>query len=200
MYSYQYPHPALTADCVLFALHNNALQVLLIQRKNNPCKGMWAFPGGFMDIDEDIESCAKRELFEETGLEVSSLRQFHVYSHPRRDPRERVVSVAHYALVNLQPVVGGDDAEHARWFPVDALPPLAFDHADMFRQALLTLRQSLYYHPAGLHVLPKQFTPQQLAHLYAAIEGKPIDADDLQLQLLKLHIVERVGQNLLQYC
>ncbi|MBP3763273.1 MAG: NUDIX hydrolase [Bacteroidales bacterium] len=140
-YVYDYPHPAVTADCVVFCLDGGVLQVLLIQRAHEPCQGMWAFPGGFMDIDETAEACAVRELKEETGLEVSDIRQVGAYSAVDRDPRERVVTIAFYALVPPSAVAGGDDAVAARWFPVHDLPPLAFDHATILRHALAALHR-----------------------------------------------------------
>lgn len=139
MYSYRYPHPALTADCVLFCRVGQQLKVLLIQRGNEPYKGCWAFPGGFMNMDETTEQCALRELREETGLEIDHVQQLGVYSAVDRDPRERVVTVAYYAVIDQLPVQGGDDAAHAQWLLVDELPPLAFDHNQILLDALQRL-------------------------------------------------------------
>ena len=136
-YHYKYPHPNVTTDCVVFAYNDeHQLHVLLIQRGNEPCKGRWAFPGGFLNIDEDGETGALRELREETGLVVDHARQFHTFTDPKRDPRERVISIAYWALVPMQQVKGDDDAAQARWFPVNNFPPLAFDHDEMLRLAL----------------------------------------------------------------
>lgn len=140
-YTYDYPRPALTADCVLFCRdENNALSVLLIERGGEPYKGCWAFPGGFLEMDETIEECAARELQEETGLALQSpLSQLGCYSRVDRDPRGRVITVAFYAVVEKAAVTGSDDARDARWFPLAALPPLAFDHAQILRDALKRL-------------------------------------------------------------
>ena len=135
-YTYKYPHPAVTADCVVFAVDGDELKVLLIQRGNEPYKGKWAFPGGFMEMDETLEECALRELKEETSLQPEKIEQLHAFSSVNRDPRERVITVAFYTVVKLAEVRGGDDAGDARWFPVTQVPPLAFDHEEMFKMAL----------------------------------------------------------------
>ena len=136
MYTYRYPHPAVTADCVLFCRDGGQLKVLLVERGNEPYKGCWAFPGGFMNMDETTEQCALRELQEETGLVVGEVQQLGAYSAVDRDPRERVITVAYYAVVDPHPVKGGDDAARATWWPVDQVPPLAFDHETILHDAL----------------------------------------------------------------
>ena len=134
-YTYKYPRPAVTADCVVIAQATR--EVLLIQRGIEPFKGCWAFPGGFMNMDETTEQCAVRELEEETGLRVSSLRQIGTYSKVDRDPRGRTITVAYLALIDAPvSVKGQDDAAHAQWFPLSALPPLAFDHAEIMQDAI----------------------------------------------------------------
>jgi 8-oxo-dGTP diphosphatase len=134
-YTYKYPRPAVTADCVVIAQATR--EVLLIQRGIEPFKGCWAFPGGFMNMDETTEQCAVRELEEETGLRVSSLRQVGTYSKVDRDPRGRTITVAYLALIDAPvSVKGQDDAAQAQWFPLSALPPLAFDHAEIMQDAI----------------------------------------------------------------
>ena len=137
-YCYEYPHPAVTCDCIVFSEVDDRLHVLLIQRGNEPFKGCWAFPGGFMEIDETAETCAVRELQEETGLvvEEKDIVQFHTFSNVNRDPRERIVTVTFYTVQPYCEASGGDDAACARWFPVDEVPNLAFDHDLMLRMAL----------------------------------------------------------------
>ncbi|MGN1264366.1 MAG: NUDIX domain-containing protein, partial [Muribaculaceae bacterium] len=115
-YHYKYPHPSVTTDCVIFGFDGSNLKVLLVQRGIEPYKGRWAFPGGFLRMDESAEEGALRELREETGLQGAYIKQFHTFSDPKRDPRERVITIAYYALVKLQDVIGGDDAAQARWF------------------------------------------------------------------------------------
>ena len=135
-YTYKYPRPAVTADCVVIT-REAAPKVLLIQRGNEPFKGCWAFPGGFMDLDETTEQCAIRELEEETGLKVSELQQIGAYSKVDRDPRGRTVTIAYLIRIDASvAVVGQDDAAKAEWFPMKALPPLAFDHEEIMRDAI----------------------------------------------------------------
>ena len=139
-YTYKYPRPTVTADCVVITREAEP-QVLLIQRGNQPFKGCWAFPGGFMNMDETTEQCAIRELEEETGLFVSELQQIGAYSKVDRDPRGRTVTVAYLVRVDVPVVVTGqDDAAKAEWWPLSALPPLAFDHEDILCDALNLLR------------------------------------------------------------
>ena len=147
-YTYPYPHPAIAADCIVFGFTAEGLQLLLIERKNEPCTGMWAFPGGFMDIDETAEAAALRELKEETGLVVRQIKQFGAFSTVKRDPRERVVSIAYYTVTQPAEVHGGDDARKAEWFPLRALPPLAFDHKEILLSALMQLYKDCLYDKA----------------------------------------------------
>ena len=140
-YTYKYPRPAVTADCVVMT-KESVPQVLLIERGNDPFKGCWAFPGGFLNMDETTEQCAIRELEEETGMKVSVLHQIGVYSKVDRDPRGRTITVAYLAVIDKPAeVTGQDDAAKAKWFPIDALPPLAFDHEDIMRDAIVLYNQ-----------------------------------------------------------
>ena len=135
-YTYDYPRPAVTADCVVFCNDSDGLSVLLIERASEPFKGCWAIPGGFMDMDENAEDCAKRELKEETGLEIGKMRQLGAFTEVNRDPRGRTVSIAYYAVIEKAEVKGSDDAAQARWFPIDSIPSLAFDHEKILAMAL----------------------------------------------------------------
>lgn len=135
MYSYQYPRAALTVDAIVFSQKNNETYVLLIQRGQEPFKGKWALPGGFVNMDETLEEACKRELLEETGLELVAMIQFKAYDAIHRDPRHRTISVVFSAEINeKKEVSGGDDAARADWFPVTALPQLAFDHAQILSE------------------------------------------------------------------
>ena len=135
-YTYKYPRPAVTADCVVITKEEQP-KVLLIQRGADPYKGCWAFPGGFMNMDETTEQCAIRELEEETGLRVSNVHQIGAYSKVDRDPRGRTITVAYLAIIDKPvQVTGQDDAAKAEWFPVSALPDLAFDHLEIMRDAV----------------------------------------------------------------
>ena len=135
-YTYKYPRPAVTADCIVITREAEP-KVLLIQRGNPPFKGGWAFPGGVMNMDETTEQCAVRELEEETGLRLSKIQQIGAYSKVDRDPRGRTVTVAYLAIVDAPMAVSGqDDAAKAQWFPLTALPELAFDHEEIMKDAI----------------------------------------------------------------
>ncbi len=142
LYKYKYPRAALSVDCVVFGRDGKHLKVLLIQRGQEPFKGCWALPGGFVNLDETLDEAARRELREETSLTKVPLDQLQAFSALHRDPRERVVSVAFYALVQVSEhrAKAGDDAASVQWCPVSKLPRLAFDHADILRTALARLR------------------------------------------------------------
>ena len=140
-YTYKYPRPAVTADCIVITREAEP-KVLLIQRGGEPFKGAWAFPGGFIDMDETTEQCAIRELEEETGLRVSDIKQIGAYSKVDRDPRGRTITVAYLTIIDKPiAVTGQDDAANAEWWPVDALPPLAFDHDEIMADAMELFNQ-----------------------------------------------------------
>lgn len=141
MYSYKYPRPALTADCIVFARKELDFRVLLVQRANEPYKGKWAFPGGFMNMDETTEEAARRELKEETGLIVDDICQIGTFDRVDRDPRGMVITVAYFVVIDgIREVKGGDDAAVARWFSIQNLPELAFDHQEIMEVAMRKLR------------------------------------------------------------
>ena len=135
-YTYKYPRPAVTADCIVITKEADA-KVLLIQRGDDPYKGCWAFPGGFMNMDETTEHGAIRELEEETGMKVTGLHQIGAYSKVDRDPRGRTVTVAYLVVIDKPlPVIGQDDAAQAEWWPLSSLPKLAFDHDEIMADAI----------------------------------------------------------------
>lgn len=185
-HTYDYPRPALTVDCVVFGFEGAGLQVLAIRRGIEPFLGSWALPGGFVRMDEDLESAARRELEEETGLRDVFLEQLYTFGAPDRDPRGRVVSVAWFALVrpDQHPAKGDTDASEAAWFEVGRLPALAFDHDLILRAALDRLRGKIRYQPVGFELLPKRFTLTQLQDLYEAILGRPVDKRNFRKKLL----------------
>ncbi len=138
MFSYPYPRPAVTVDALIFRLNQGEPEVLLIKRANEPYKGIWAAPGGFLDIDETPEDAALRELHEETGISGVVLYQYHTYGAVNRDPRHRTISIAYTGVFhnNIKVAKGGDDASEAAWFPIDRLPSLAFDHDEIVAGAI----------------------------------------------------------------
>ena len=196
MYCYKYPHPAVTTDCVIFGFDGERLQVLLVERGIEPYKGRWAFPGGFLKMDEMAEEGALRELREETGLERAYIQQFHTFSDPHRDPRERVITIAYYALVKIQEVHGGDDAASARWFPLSEIPSLAFDHDYILRMATQRLREEIHFQPVGFELLPEKFTLKELQALYEAILGISFDRRNFAKKMLHLEILTELDETI----
>ncbi len=133
-YTYDYPRPMVTVDAAILSMREGKRHVLLIRRGRPPFEGSWALPGGFVEMDEPLEAAAARELAEETGLTGFALRQLHTFGDPGRDPRGRSISVVYWGEAPPDAVaIGGDDAAEAGWFPMDALPPLAFDHEKIVR-------------------------------------------------------------------
>jgi 8-oxo-dGTP diphosphatase len=190
-YTYAYPRPALTVDCVIFGLDDSELKVLLIQRKLDPFKRHWALPGGFVKLDETLDEAARRELAEETGVEDLFLEQLYTFSAVQRDPRERVVSVAYFALVNLDehPAKAASDAEEVAWFPAFDLPELAFDHAEIVSVAMTRLQGKLSYEPVGFELLPQKFTLGQLQQLYEKVLNQPLDKRNFRKKILKMNLL-----------
>lgn len=191
MYEYKYPHPAVTVDCVVFGLDGEELKVLLIQRKLEPFKGKWALPGGFIGMEEDLEESARRELHEETGVKDLYLEQLETIGTPGRDPRERVITVAYFAIVNLfdHTIRADTDAEQAAWFPAEHLPELAFDHQMILDKALSRLQNKIRYKPLVFEFLPQKFTLRQLQHLYETILCKNLDKRNFRKKILKTGLI-----------
>ena len=140
-YSYKYPHAAITMDNAVFGYDGEHIKVLLIQRGNEPYQGFWAFPGGFLNMDETTEQGALRELKEETGITVNECELFGVFSDVDRDPRERVVTIGYLSIIKLCDVNGGDDAVKAQWFDLEQIPELAFDHDKILQSAVKKLKE-----------------------------------------------------------
>jgi 8-oxo-dGTP diphosphatase len=194
--TYNYARPALTVDCVVFGLDEADLKVLLIQRDLDPFAGRWALPGGFVHLDETLDQAARRELQEETGLTKVFLEQLYTVSDVARDPRERVITVAHYALVRLSDhqVKAATDARNAGWFAIDDLPPLAFDHDDIVAMALQRLQGKVRYQPIGFELLPPKFTLTQLQRLYEIILERELDKRNFRKKVLSLDILQDLDE------
>jgi 8-oxo-dGTP diphosphatase len=175
-----------TVDVVIFTVRAAALQVLLIRRGKEPFKDHWAIPGGFVEMDESLEAAALRELAEETGVTNVYLEQLRTYGEPKRDPRGRTITVAYFALVKaaeLDPRAG-DDAAGADWFSLSELPPLAFDHADILKDAHQGLQAKIQWTTAASSLLPRTFSLDQLQELHQLILGKPVHRGRLRRQML----------------
>jgi 8-oxo-dGTP diphosphatase len=199
-YSYHYPHPAVTTDVVLFTIQDERLEVLLIRRGSEPFKGRWALPGGFVDIDEDLLACAKRELEEETGVTGIYLEQLYTFGTPDRDPRERVISVTYYALVPRERLTirAASDAEAVAWFPFQQLPPLAFDHDQIVALAHERLAGKLEYSTIALQFMPERFTLTQLQSVYEVVLGQRLDKRNFRRRILALNCIGECGEWLRQ--
>ncbi|QDV20013.1 Bifunctional NMN adenylyltransferase/Nudix hydrolase [Gimesia panareensis] len=195
-YSYEYPRAALTVDCVVFGLDEDDLQVLLIQRDLPPFEGDWALPGGFVRLEETLDEAALRELSEETGLKNVYLEQLYSFGTVNRDPRERVVTVAYYALVNLSDhrVQAATDARNAAWFAVDDVPSLAFDHDQILKMAHERLRGKVRYQPIGFELLPPKFTLRQIQHLYEVILDRQLDKRNFRKKILSMGILVELDE------
>ncbi len=194
-YTYEYPRPSVTVDCILFGFDEGELKILLIQRGGEPFRGMWALPGGFLDIDTDpsLEYAAKRELEEETGLTNVFMEQLYTFGDMGRDPRGRVVSIAYYALLKLsdyQKVNAGTDADSVRWFALSEVPEdLAFDHEKILQMAIERLKGKVRYQPIGFELLPEKFTLSELQHLYEAVLGVTLDKRNFRKKILKMDLL-----------
>ena len=190
-YTYQYPRAALTVDCVVFGFDEGELKVLLIERGLEPFKGRSALPGGFVRVEETLDEAGRRELVEETGLKDVFLEQLYTFGEVNRDPRERVVSVAYYALVKLSDhrAKAATDAANAQWFPISKLPKLAFDHAAILRTALARLQGKVRYQPIGFELLPPRFTLSELQHLYEAVLGTDLDKRNFRKKVLGFELL-----------
>jgi 8-oxo-dGTP diphosphatase len=201
-YIYEYPHPAITADCVVFGYDTKEIKVLLIKRgkekeaSSTAYVGEWALPGGFMDVmrDRSIVHTAIRELEEETNLslDVDDLKEVGSFSDINRDPRERVVTIAHYALVKMSQVQASTDADNAEWFPLGAIPSLAFDHDKILRVAFSRLKQAIHFEPVGFDLMPEIFTLPQLQNLYEEILEVKFDRRNFANKMKHLEILVEV--------
>lgn len=180
-----------TVDVVIFTIQQGVLKVLLVKRRIEPFIGQFAIPGGFVLEDEDLEQAAARELSEETGVSDVYLEQLYSFGKPDRDPRGRVVTVAYFALISAdRKLKAGSDAAEAAWFPMDHLPPLAFDHAAILNYALERLRNKLEYTTVGFQLLPEKFTLTELQEVYAAILGKTLDKRNFRRKMSVLKILK----------
>jgi 8-oxo-dGTP diphosphatase len=193
----KYERPSVTVDVVIFSLRSGRLHVLMVQRKHWPYADHWAIPGGFVNMDESLETAARRELMEETGVRDLYMEQLYTFGEPGRDPRTRVISVAYFALIRSeeQTLQVSDESNEVCWFPVDELPsPLAFDHDKILRFALDRLRSKLEYTTLAFQLLPTEFTLPKLKRIYEEILGEKLDKANFYRKLRDSDLLEDTGK------
>lgn len=188
----------LSVDAVVFGYDAGTISVLLIKRKYEPFKGMWAIPGGFVLQDESLEEAVERELKEETGIEIDYLEQLYTFGNPKRDPRSRVVSIAYFGLVHPSTfdIFASTDAEEVQWFKIDDLPQLSFDHDKILQFAITRLRAKITYEPIGFELLDEKFPFSDLENLYTTLLGRPIDRRNFRKKILSLDILDELDEKI----
>ena len=193
---YEYPHPAVTTDIVVFTIRQQRLNVLLVKRKCQPYQGAWALPGGFLQIDEDLRQGATRELVEETGVKDVFLEQLYTFGRPNRDPRERVITVAYYALIPSDKIRlrAATDAEEVDWFPLQNIPKLAFDHDIILEKAKQRLVAKLDYSTIAFQFMATEFTLTELQEVYEIILEEEVDKRNFRKWVLALESIEETGR------
>ena len=188
----------IAVDAIVFGYSKaEGVSVLLIKRKYPPYKDSWAIPGGFILEDESLEDAVKRELLEETGIEVNYLEQLYTFGAPKRDPRQRIISIAYFALVKssrFQQLKASSDAKEAGWFSITKLPLLAFDHKQILQTAIERVRAKIRYQPIGFELLDKKFPFADLEKLYTALLDRDIDRRNFTKKILSLGLLEDTGE------
>ena len=195
LYYNQYDQFYVAVDCIIFGFHKNELKLLLIKRKFNPCCGEWSLMGGFLNHGESIDQAAERVLFDLTGLKDVFMEQIGIYGEVNRDPGERVLSTAYYALMNIHDYDSQLAERHnAVWMPLNDLPELIFDHREMVNSAIRVLRRKAGYQPVGFNLLPELFTISQLQALYEAIYQTSLDKRNFRKKIFELDMLEKLEE------
>lgn len=189
-------HMLVTVDCVVFGVDTESLKILLVRRKIPPFVGSWALPGGFVRKGEGIEEAAVRELRDETGLKNVYLEQLFTFGEANRDPRGRVISIAHFALVQIfdHQLFASSDAEHVAWFSIDDTPTLVFDHKEILEMALMRLRNKLHYEPVVFELLPRKFTLTELQQVCETVWDTKLDKRNFRKRVLNLGVLEELDE------
>lgn len=192
---HSYKNPSLAVDLVVFGYHEKTLSVLLLNRKDEPFKDGWTLPGGFLQMEETLLQVCARIMKTKLGIGNLYLEQLYSFDDPERDPRGRVISIAHYALVNPYKfeIVAGKMANDVRWFPVHDVPELGFDHTQIFRQTLQRLQSKILYNPVGFELLDETFTMTELHELYECILGITIDRRNFRRKILDSEYIVPTG-------
>ena len=186
-----------TVDTVAFAVQQSVLEVLLVKRKFDPFKTSWALPGGFLDEgDESLELAAARELVEETNVGNVYLEQLYSFGDKGRDPRGRTVTVAHLALLRQEEfeLKTSSEASGVAWWPVNDLPPLAFDHGDIVSYAHKRLKYKIEYSPAAFALIPSKFTLRDLQFVYEAVLGRAVDNRNFRKKFLNTGVLQELDE------
>lgn len=186
----------LSVDAVVFGYESGTISVLLIKRKYEPFKGKWAIPGGFVLDDESLEEAVERELREETGIKINYLEQLYTFGNPKRDPRNRVVSVAYFGLIKPSAfkIFASTDAEEVAWFKINELPELSFDHDEILNLAITRLQGKITYQPIGFELLDNKFPFSDLEKLYTTLLGREIDRRNFRKKILSLNILDELNE------
>lgn len=186
--------PTIAVDAVLFTIIDNALNILLITRKRDPFKDCYAIPGAFLRVNETCKEAVKRVMQEKGGVnDIPYMEQLYTFDEPRRDPRGRVISVSYFSLVNERAITIAETSSQARWFDVNALPPLAFDHARIIEYAVKRLQWKIEYTTTAFALLPDEFTLSSIKHIYEAILGKTFTKGNFWRKFLSLGILKETG-------
>ena len=198
VFTYEYPRPAVTVDCVIFGFDGKSLRILLIERGREPYIGSWALPGGFVRMDETVEEAAIRELQEETNMKGVYMSQLAVFSDVLRDPRGRVITVAFYALVKPSDhdVIGGDDAASAQWFSLDDYPIPVFDHEQIIKAAYSQLQRNFRAGNVGLEMFEDKFSISQLYTLHSLVTQKDIDRRNFYKKMTSFEYIEPTSEKM----
>jgi 8-oxo-dGTP diphosphatase len=191
-----FERPSVTVDVLFFTVKDKKLQVLLIKRAAWPFKGYWALPGGFINMDENLETAAAREIFEECGVKDLFLEQLFTFGEPKRDPRTRVITVAYYALSPSTEIkeIQKDEVKEAKYFPIDKLPKLAFDHKKIVEVGFERLKSKIGYSNIVFGLLPKVFTLSEVQNIYEVIYGRKIDKRNFRKWMLSSGLLVSTGK------
>ncbi|MBR2360312.1 MAG: NUDIX hydrolase [Bacteroidaceae bacterium] len=186
------PQFYVSVDCIIFGLNEGELSLLLLKRNFEPEKGKWSLMGGFVQNDESVDDAAKRVLKELTGLENVYMEQVGTFGEINRDPGERVISVAYYALINVDEYDHKlVEKHHAKWMNIHDLPELSFDHPEMIEKAKGMMRRKASHEPIGLNLLPRLFTLSQMQSLYETIQDEPIDKRNFRKKVAEMDYIEK---------
>jgi len=191
-YYSEYQKVFLSVDCIIFGFEENKLKILIGRRNMDPGRGEWSLYGGFVRADESLDAAADRTLYELTGLRNVYMRQVGAFGNLDRDPGERVVSVAYYALINVKDYDEKLRKQHeVEWVNIEEIPTMYSDHNDMVRKARKLMQQKMKHNPVGFELLPDLFTLTQLQRLYEAVNGEEIDKRNFRKRIKEMEFIEK---------